>query len=109
MGINIGALISPLICGLVGENISWRLGFAVSGVGMVAGLIQYWLGGKHLGQAGLYPSSTGDASKDRQQKRIGAIAALAALAVLGGLALLSSAGTVEITPPLQFPMASAGY
>ena len=25
MGINLGALISPIICGLVGENVSWRL------------------------------------------------------------------------------------
>ncbi len=98
MGINLGALVSPLICGLVGENVSWRLGFAVSGVGMVAGLIQYWLGGKHLGQAGLYAASTGDASKDRKQKRIGAIAGLAAVAVLGGLAMLSSSGAVEISP-----------
>jgi len=45
MGINLGALISPLICGWVGEKINWHLGFAISGVGMVAGLIQYWLGG----------------------------------------------------------------
>src|SRR5580700_3099506 len=98
MGINLGALISPLICGWVGENVSWRLGFAISGVGMVAGLIQYSLGGKHLGQAGLYPASTGDPSKDRAQKRIGAIAALAVAAVLGGLALLSSSGVIEISP-----------
>src|SRR6204780_1740410 len=77
MGINLGALISPLICGWVGEKVSWRLGFAISGVGMVAGLIQYWLGGKYLGQAGLYPSSTGDPKRDRANKRGGAIAALA--------------------------------
>src|SRR6185312_15130961 len=74
MGINLGALISPLICGWVGENISWRLGFAISAVGMVVGLIQYSLGGKHLGQAGLHPSSTGDPAKDRAQKRVGGMA-----------------------------------
>ncbi|MGA3237045.1 MAG: peptide MFS transporter [Bryobacteraceae bacterium] len=96
MGINIGALISPLICGWAGEDVSWGLGFAISGVGMVAGLIQYWLGGKYLGQAGLYPSSTGDASRDRKEKRIGAIAALVGLAVLGGLALLGSMGVLQI-------------
>ena len=27
MGINLGALISPLACGWVGQRISWRLGF----------------------------------------------------------------------------------
>ena len=32
MGINIGALISPLFCGWVGERINWRLGFGVAGM-----------------------------------------------------------------------------
>src|SRR5690349_8216524 len=31
MGINIGALISPLICSYVGEKINWRWGFGVAG------------------------------------------------------------------------------
>ncbi len=97
MGINIGALISPLICGWAGEKVSWRLGFAISGIGMVAGVIQYWLGGKHLGQAGLYPSSSGDPARDRTQKRTGAAAAAAVLVVLGALALLSALGALEIT------------
>jgi POT family proton-dependent oligopeptide transporter len=57
-------------------------------------LIQYWLGGKHLGQAGLYPSSSGDPAKDRAQKRAGVVAALAVLAILGTLMILSSSGAV---------------
>src|SRR5713101_2980966 len=56
MGINLGALISPILCGWVGERISWRLGFGLAGVGMIAGLIQFAMGGKYLGSAGLYPS-----------------------------------------------------
>jgi POT family proton-dependent oligopeptide transporter len=60
MGINIGALISPLFCGWVGETISWRWGFGLAGIGMLAGLIQYVLGGKYLGSAGLHPAGTGD-------------------------------------------------
>src|SRR5215467_28081 len=48
MGINLGALISPIICGYVGERISWRLGFGVAGLGMLLGLIQYVLGARHL-------------------------------------------------------------
>jgi proton-dependent oligopeptide transporter, POT family len=96
MGINLGALISPIICGWAGEKVSWRLGFAVSGVGMVAGLIQYWLGAKHLGQAGLYPSSTGDPARDRAQKRGGAMAAVAVVAILVAIAVLNSIGTIDI-------------
>src|ERR1041385_9317795 len=41
MGINTGAFAGPLICGYLGENINWHLGFAAAGVGMVFGLIQY--------------------------------------------------------------------
>ena len=97
MGINVGALISPLICGWVGERVNWRLGFAVSGVGMVAGLIQYSLSGKYLGEAGLHPSSSGDAEQDRRQKRLGSLVVLGFLGVLVVLALLLSSGTIQVT------------
>ena len=50
MGINLGALISPLVCGYLGENINWHYGFAAAGVGMTLGLIQYVLGGKVSGR-----------------------------------------------------------
>jgi proton-dependent oligopeptide transporter, POT family len=52
-GINVGALIGPLICGWLGERVNWHIGFSAAGVGMVLGLIQYRLGGKYLGSAGL--------------------------------------------------------
>ena len=55
MGINIGAFLSPLICGYVGETINWHWGFGIAGIGMTLGLIQYTLGAKYLGDAGLYP------------------------------------------------------
>lgn len=58
MGINIGALLSPLVCGYLGENINWHYGFGAAGVGMTFGLIQYVLGGKYLGKAGLSPNRT---------------------------------------------------
>jgi len=52
MGINVGGFFGPLICGYLGETIDWHLGFGAAGVGMVFGLIQYSLGGRHLGDAG---------------------------------------------------------
>jgi POT family proton-dependent oligopeptide transporter len=48
MGINLGAFIAPLICTPLGQKINWHLGFAVAGVGMVCGLIQYSYGRKYL-------------------------------------------------------------
>jgi len=55
MGINLGAFIGPLVCGYLSENVNWELGFGAAGVGMVAGVIQYKLGSRHLKGAGLLP------------------------------------------------------
>ena len=98
MGINIGALISPLICGYVGERISWRLGFGVAGIGMLAGLVQYVLGSRHLGSAGLYPATTGDPEQDQRQKRNAALAVGSGLAIFAVLALLGVFGVIAFTP-----------
>jgi len=55
MGINLGALLATFICGLVGEKIGWHYGFALAGVGMVAGLTVFVRGGRHLGEQGFPP------------------------------------------------------
>jgi len=44
IGINIGSLLAPLICGYLGEAVSWHLGFAVAGVGMGIGLLTFLFG-----------------------------------------------------------------
>jgi POT family proton-dependent oligopeptide transporter len=40
MGINLGALIAPIVCSTLAVY-DWHLGFGVAGLGMVIGLIQY--------------------------------------------------------------------
>ena len=97
MGINIGALISPLFCGWVGERISWRLGFGVAGLGMLAGLVQYLLTSRHLGSAGLHPASTGNAEEDRRERRKAIRALGIGVAVVAFLAALGMSGVVELT------------
>ena len=44
MGINIGAFLSPILCGWLGYNYGWHYGFGLAGVGMVVGLITFWQG-----------------------------------------------------------------
>ncbi|MCS7036162.1 MAG: peptide MFS transporter [Saprospiraceae bacterium] len=39
MGINIGAFLTPLTCGAIGEIEGWRYGFLAAGIGMVIGLL----------------------------------------------------------------------
>ena len=48
MGINVGALFSPIVCGMLGEKIGWHYGFGAAGVGMVMGMVMYLWGQKAL-------------------------------------------------------------
>jgi len=48
MGINLGAFIGPIIAGGLAQKVNWHLGFAMAGVGMVLGLMQYVVGRSHL-------------------------------------------------------------
>lgn len=84
MGINIGSMLAPFICGWFGQKVNWHLGFAAAGVGMSLGLIQYVRGWKYLGAAGLKPEKKTEEQKKEarvpftkeEKKKIGAIFAL---------------------------------
>jgi POT family proton-dependent oligopeptide transporter len=95
-GINVGAMIGPLVCGFLGEKVNWHLGFGAAGVGMVLGLIQYRLGGKYLGEAGLRRNADVTAAGDRTAiRRLGlGVAVLFGLIVL--TALLQLAGVIHL-------------
>lgn len=56
MGVNIGALLSIVTCGYVGEVISWHYGFGLAGIGMLLGLIIFWIyAPKTMGMKGINP------------------------------------------------------
>jgi POT family proton-dependent oligopeptide transporter len=93
MGINLGAFLSPLACGWLGQRVNWHLGFAVASIGMALGVVQYVMGGRHLGDAGLRPAAPAGGTEKR---RLGwGAAAAAALATI--LLLLDANGVVNIT------------
>jgi len=98
MGINLGAFISPLVCGYLGQEISWHIGFAAAGVGMTLGVIQYVLGARHLGDAGLHPAAAkSPESAARLRRNAGIIGGLfaAAIVVFG---FGASSGAIPVTP-----------
>src|SRR4029077_15191787 len=64
VGINIGAGIAPLLLGYVGQTIDYRYAFGLAGLFMVAGLIQFQITRKFLGEAGREPAKS--TPKDRQ-------------------------------------------
>lgn len=60
MGINLGALAGPLVCGTLGERVNWHLGFSAAGFGMVLGVVQYVWGWRHMGDAGVLRNRDSD-------------------------------------------------
>ena len=48
VGVNLGALLAPLVCGTLGEVYGWHVGFGAAGIGMCLGLAIYRLGSRHL-------------------------------------------------------------
>tara|TARA_B100000900_G_scaffold412319_1_gene433845 strand:+ start:885 stop:2222 length:1338 start_codon:yes stop_codon:yes gene_type:complete len=58
IGINIGAFLSSLIVGVVGEVYGWHYGFGLAGIGMLLGQIVYMAGQKHLTNVGNLLSET---------------------------------------------------
>lgn len=56
MGINLGALFSPLVCGTLAVKFGFNYGFASAGIGMLIGIMTYKLfENKLLGDCGLLP------------------------------------------------------
>ena len=56
MGINLGALFSPLVCGTLAVKFGYEYGFAAAGCGMLVGFLFYKIfENKLLGESGLNP------------------------------------------------------
>ena len=101
MGINIGAMLGPFICSTLGEGINWfgleiegnwHWGFSAAGFGMVLGLIQYRMGDKYLGEAGLFkPDAPEDVINRRARNFYISAAAVAAVAALVVFLLVTDA------------------
>lgn len=91
MGINLGALIAPLLAGTVGEAWNWRGGFFIAGRAMLLGVAQYKLTEKHLGDAGRSPHAASEAERRRGWRLV-----WVGLALVAALALLMFYGVIPI-------------
>ncbi|HET7650051.1 MAG TPA: peptide MFS transporter [Gammaproteobacteria bacterium] len=70
-GINLGALVGPLIAAYFGERYNWHYGFLVAALGMTLGLVQYRLTLKFLGEHGREPHPDDDAARAARIQRRG--------------------------------------
>ncbi|AUP78582.1 peptide MFS transporter [Flavivirga eckloniae] len=69
IGINIGAFLSGLIVGYVGEVHGWHYGFGLAGILMVIGLVQFLAGQKYLVHVGNYLGKSKKAEDQEAYKR----------------------------------------
>ena len=96
MGINLGAFVAPLVCGYLGQRVSWHVGFGAAGVGMALGLVQYVLGGTRLGDAGLHPAQTLDPAAKRWATGIAIALVVVAVAMFAGVVPISAKQIADI-------------
>ena len=96
MGINLGAFLGILLCGLIGEGHNFHWGFSLAGIGMVLGLIQYKLGAKRLGAAGLLRSADEPHVLQRRARNFYLTAAgMGAVVMIA--AFLATSGAIVVT------------
>ncbi|SHF29014.1 proton-dependent oligopeptide transporter, POT family [Fodinibius roseus] len=96
MGINFGAILGPLLCGLLGEGYNWHYGFSLAGFGMVLGLISYKYGYKFLGNAGDLKTGESREVLNARSRRFYTILSVTAGAIVAFTFLMSS-GVINIT------------
>jgi len=96
MGINVGAMLGPIVCSPLGEGINWHYGFLAAGIGMVLGLIQYVATSKYLGDSGKFElGPDGEAGRRRAMMQLGGGVAVVALLV-AFVVYLAKAGTIVV-------------
>ncbi|WP_460959406.1 peptide MFS transporter [Parasphingorhabdus pacifica] len=99
MGINVGAFTGQIITAFLQSEIGFHYGFGAAAIGMAFGLVQYVLGGRYLGDAGLKPANPiPDEDRGRVLGRVVAIA-VGFVVVLGGLVVsgvIGIAGLVNL-------------
>ena len=105
MGINLGAFLSPLACGYLGQRVNWRLGFLPAAVGMLLGLIQYVAGWKYLGTAGVAPAANDPKARSHLAIGLAVAAGTLAAAWAAGLtvrALSDAMGVILVLTAVGF-------
>jgi len=75
LGINLGALLGPLLTGLLQQDLGFHYGFAAAAVGMAIGLTQYALSRRRL------PDAARRVANPLPRRRLPLVAALAGVAI----------------------------
>lgn len=113
MGINLGGFLGPLVTGYLAQqesfrnmivgwgmdpNSTWHFAFGAAGVGMTAGLIQYSLGAKKLGNAGMEAGGATTAALAAKYKQQAKLWGGLGMGLLVLVAIAAISGMLTLTP-----------
>lgn len=73
MGVNAGAFLGIMLCGYIGETVSWSWGFGLAGIFMFFGMLQFYFTQGIFGSVGLKPTAEDNlkkANEDDGDKRV---------------------------------------
>lgn len=108
MGINAGALLAPLITGILGERVGWHWGFGAAGVGMIFGLLTFRGRAKRtLGPLGATPSASLEEQMRVKRWALGLAAAIFAVVLLAMFGVFT-VDPVAVAERMSMVMATMG-
>jgi len=97
MGINLGAALSSLIVGYIGQEYGWHYGFGLAGIGMLFGQIQFIYGGKHLKGIGDFNQNDLETTSDESANHFGRLFTNPVSLIVSGLLFVFGIYTVVAT------------
>jgi POT family proton-dependent oligopeptide transporter len=113
MGINLGGFLGPLVTGFLAQSVwfrerlvgwgldpnsGWHWGFGAAGVGMTLGLIQYVLGARAMGTAGIEPGGATTPALKAKFKSQAMLWGGLAIAIIAGAGIAMATGLLVMEP-----------
>lgn len=99
MGINTGAFLGQLVTGFLGEKWGWHWGFGAAGVGMLFGLLWFWLRARPtLGPIGEDIVRDADPAVQLKRENTVKVSTFVGLGILALVFVLAALGVVSIDP-----------
>ena len=95
LAVNVAVIVSPLVCGTLGQKVAWHWGFGAAGVGMLIGLAVYLSGRRWLPPERVRPPR-GEAAARRPRLAPGEGKTIAVLVAMLPVLALSGVGNQEI-------------
>ena len=104
MAINVGAVLGPIVCGLLAQLYGWHTGFGAAALFIMIGLVTYLAGYRHLPARAVRAASVSRALTSAEWRRIRAICAVLAIVVRvwrTGLEIIPGVITLGVTSLLE--------